>query len=158
MRHAQYKAGYDCAEVVRYVVKASQEAPYTHVLPIGAITIGQNGVVLTDQRRLMEEGICALSEDGKSVADADLMEQAMVRAKKLGLIILDHCEDPELAAQGKSREAENVMTAREIELAEKTGAALHICHVSTKESAQLVREARQKGLPVTAEVCPHHSR
>ena len=146
----------DCAEVVRYVVKASQEAPYTHVLPIGAITIGQNGVVLTDQRRLMEEGICALSEDGKSVADADLMEQAMVRAKKLGLIILDHCEDPELAAQGKSREAENVMTAREIELAEKTGAALHICHVSTKESAQLLREARQKGLPVTAEVCPHH--
>ena len=104
----------DCAEVVRYVVKASQEAPYTHVLPIGAITIGQNGVVLTDQRRLMEEGICALSEDGKSVADADLMEQAMVRAKKLGLIILDHCEDPELAAQGKSREAENVMTARKL--------------------------------------------
>lgn len=146
----------DCAEVVRYVKQQSQKAPYTHVLPIGAITIGQNGFMLTDQHAMKDAGICALSEDGKSVADEDLMEQAMIRAKKLGLVILDHCEEPSLAKAGESRSAENVMTAREIDLAERTGAKLHICHVSTRESAELVRLAREKGLPVTAEVCPHH--
>lgn len=146
----------DCVEVVNYVKEAGKRAGFAHVLPIGAITVGQNGMVLTDQRRMQEAGICALSEDGKSVADADLMEQAMIRAKKLSLPILDHCEEPNLAKQGKSREAENEMTQREIQLAEKTGAALHICHVSTAESAQMVREARKKGLFVTAEVCPHH--
>lgn len=146
----------DCAEVVEYVKRASLQAPYAHVLPIGAITVGQKGSMLTDQRRMQEAGICAISEDGKSVADADLMEQAMIRAKKLSLPILDHCEDPELAKQGDSREAENQMTQREIQLAEKTGAALHICHVSTRESAQMVRDAQQRGLCITAEVCPHH--
>lgn len=146
----------DCAEVVRYVKNESQKAPYTHVLPIGAITIGQKGVMLTDQRALKEAGACALSEDGKSVADEDLMEQAMIRAKKLDMPILDHCEEPGLAKAGESRTAENVMTAREIGLAERTGAQLHICHVSTRESAELVRQARAKGLRVTAEVCPHH--
>lgn len=146
----------DCAEVVRYVKNESQKAPYCHVLPIGAITVGQQGVMLTDQKAMREAGACALSEDGKSVADEDLMEQAMIRAKKLGMPILDHCEEPSLAKAGDSRAAENVMTAREIDLAERTGAQLHICHVSTKESAELVRRAQAKGLPITAEVCPHH--
>ena len=146
----------DCAEVVRYVINESKKAPYCHVLPIGAITIGQQGLMLTDQKALREAGACAISEDGKSVADEDLMEQAMIRAKKLGMPILDHCEEPELAKAGDSRAAENVMTAREIDLAERTGAQLHICHVSTKESAELVRQAQAKGPPITAEVCPHH--
>ena len=146
----------DCAEVVQYVINESKKSPYCHVLPIGAITIGQQGETLTDQRAMREAGACALSEDGKSVADADLMEQAMIRAKELNIPILDHCEEPALAKAGDSRAAENVMTAREIDLAERTGAQLHICHVSTKESAELVRRAQAKGLPITAEVCPHH--
>lgn len=146
----------DCAEVVRYVKNESHKAPYAHVLPIGAITIGQRGMMLTDQKTMWEAGICALSEDGKSVTSMDLMEQAMIRAKKLGIPILDHCEEPELARAGDSRGAENVMTARDIVLAERTGAQLHICHVSTKESAELVRKAKARGLRVTAEVCPHH--
>ncbi len=146
----------DCPEVVQYVINESRKAPYTHVLPIGAITYGQLGEALTDQKAMREAGICALSEDGKSVASETLMEQAMIRAKELQIPILDHCEEPALAKAGDSRAAENVMTAREIDLAERTGAQLHICHVSTRESAQLVREARAKGLPITAEVCPHH--
>ncbi len=146
----------DCAEVVQYVINESRKAPYAHVLPIGAITYGQMGEALTDQKAMREAGACALSEDGKSVASEELMEQAMIRAKELHIPILDHCEEPALAKAGDSRAAENVMTAREIDLAERTGAQLHICHVSTRESADLVRRAQAKGLPITAEVCPHH--
>lgn len=146
----------DTAEVVRYVTEQGEKAGYVHVLPIGAITMGQQGEALTDFKSLQAAGACAISEDGKSVADAALMEEAMQQAKALNLPILDHCEDAALAAAGLSREAENQMTAREIDLAERTGAKLHICHVSTRESAELVRQARAKGLPVTAEVCPHH--
>jgi len=84
------------------------------------------------------------------------MRQAMQQAKILGMPILDHCEDPVLAKQGDSRAAEDVMTAREIRLAEEVGVPLHICHVSTRTSARMLREARAKGLPITGEVCPHH--
>lgn len=146
----------DCAEVVQYVLNESRKAPYCHVLPIGAITYGQQGETLTDQKAMRDAGICALSEDGKSVASEELMSKAMTMAKELNIPILDHCEEPALAKAGDSRAAENVMTAREIDLAERTGAQLHICHVSTKESAELVRRAQAKGLPITAEVCPHH--
>lgn len=146
----------DTPQTVAYVYEQSRKAPYTHVLPIGAVTMGQQGTVLTDQKALKEAGICALSEDGRSVADPELMRKAMLQAKKIGLPIFDHCEDPVLAKQGDSRAAENVMTLREIQLAEETGARLHICHVSTKESAAYVKEARDQGYAVTAEVTPHH--
>ena len=146
----------DTPQTVAYIYEQSQKAPYTHVLPIGAVTMGQQGKVLTDARALKEAGVCALSEDGRSVADEDLMRQAMLKAKEAGLPIFYHCEDADLAKQGDSRAAENVMTLREIKLAEETGAVLHICHVSTKESAGYVKEAREKGLAVTAEVTPHH--
>jgi len=144
----------DCAEVVQYVINESRKAPYCHVLPIGAITYGQQGETLTDQKAMRDAGICALSEDGKSVASEELMSKAMTMAKELNIPILDHCEEPALAKAGDSRAAENVMTAREIDLAERTGAQLHICHVSTKESAELVRRLRQRDFPSLLRFAP----
>lgn len=154
----------DTKETVAYVLEENRKAPYTHVLPIGAITMGQAGKELTDQEALMAAGACAISEDGQSVADASLMEEAMKLSKKTGMLIMDHCEDAKAAKSGDSRAAENLMTEREVRLAEKTGIHLHVCHVSTKESAEIVREAKERiargeaaeGAKVTAEVCPHH--
>ena len=154
----------DTPETVAYVIEENRKAPYTHVLPIGAITMGQRGEELTDQAALKAAGACAISEDGQSVAKADLMEEAMVLAKKTGTLIMDHCEDAKAAKSGDSRAAENLMTEREVRLAEKVGTRLHVCHVSTKESAEIVRASKARiargeaaeGAVVTAEVCPHH--
>ena len=160
----------DRPQTVAYVLEQSHLAPYTRVLPIGAITIGQLGEELVDFAALKEAGICAVSEDGRSVASSRLMKEAMIRCRDLGIPVFDHCEDPELAGgcmnegevscalglPGLSRDAENVMTAREILLAESTRAKLHICHVSTAECVEMIRFAKARGVCVTAEVCPHH--
>lgn len=154
----------DSAETVTYVKEKGDKAGLTHVLPIGAITMGQKGEVLTDQKALMEAGICAISEDGRSVADEKLMKEAMINAKENDLLIMDHCEDEAAAKSGDSRTAENLMTFRELKLAEEVGCKLHICHVSTRESYEYVKESRKnvaegkcaEGTRITAEVCPHH--
>ncbi|MBR2264043.1 MAG: dihydroorotase [Firmicutes bacterium] len=160
----------DSVEVVRYIRSEAAKTPVTDLKIIGAITRGQNGEVLADIQGMAEEGICALSEDGKSVMNADLMKQAMLQAKDLDLPIFDHCEDANLAhgcvspcdAQkalglpALDPIAEEVLTARDIQLAGRTGCRLHICHVSTANSAEIIRVAKAHGIPVTAEVAPHH--
>jgi dihydroorotase len=121
--------------------------------------------------QMIQSGAGAISEDGRSVLNAKMLKSAMFEAARLNIPVLSHCEDDSLAAggcmnegeqsrklglQGIPNDAEDVITARDIILAESTGAKLHLCHVSTAGSVQIIREAKAKGIKVTAEVCPHH--
>ena len=157
--------------LVEYVkMKADREA-VVNVLPIGAITKGQNGEELADIGSMARVGACAISEDGKSVDNAALMKTAMKYAGMFNIPVFDHCEDKLLTGAGQmhagaqaalmglagiSPESEEVIMARDIILAKDAGAHLHICHVSTMGAVQLLREAHARGENVTAEVCPHH--
>lgn len=161
----------DSAEVVRYVQEKAAEIGLTNVYQVGAVTKGQGGFALADIEEMAAAGCVAISEDGKSVMDAALYEQAMELAAKHDMAVLAHCEDidlvrggvmnadakaKELGLPGITNEVEDVIVARDIELAAKTGARLHLCHCSTAGSVELVRQAKARGLQVTAEVCPHH--
>ena len=161
----------DCKETVEFVVNKSREVSPINVLPVGAVTIGQVGKEVTDIEAMKEAGIYAISEDGKSVMNSSLYRKAMKEAARLNLPVLAHCEDinlveggainagkkaDELGIKGISNSVEDVITARDIMLAKETGAKLHLCHCSTKDSVEMVRIAKAEGLNVTAEVCPHH--
>lgn len=165
------KPAMDNAKLIDDIQAKIEKESHVHVLPIGAITIGQQGEKIVDIEALARSGVCALSEDGKSVMDAKVLHDAMIRAKEEGLPILSHCEDINLAkggcmhqgdrAQaigviGIASEAEDIIVARDIMLAKITGARLHLCHISTAGSVDLLRQAKEKGMDITAEVCPHH--
>lgn len=165
------KPATDNPERVSFVVqKAAEEAP-VHVLPVGAVTLGQQGEELTDIAGMAAAGAIAISEDGKSVMNAALYREAMKRAAEKDVLVMAHCEDKNLVGRGAlnagkiaeengvegiSNAVEDVITARDILLAKETGARLHLCHCSTKDSARMVKEAKKEGLTVTGEVCPHH--
>ena len=155
------KPSTDCAEVVKMIVdKAATVSPVT-VLPVGAVTIGQKGETVTDIKAMKKAGICAISEDGKSVMNSQVYREAMETAAKEGVTVLAHCEDINLVHGGAlsediSNAVEDIIVARDILLAKETGAKLHLCHCSTKDGVEMVRRAKAEGLPVTAEVCPHH--
>ncbi|MDO4454409.1 MAG: dihydroorotase [Eubacteriales bacterium] len=156
---------------VRYVHnKAKTEAPI-HVLQAGAITRGQKGEELSDIEGMVKAGCPAISEDGKSVMNAELYKEAMEIAARLHIPVLAHCEDINLVNGGVFNEdtnsqtlrvpgitntVEDVIVARDILLAKETGVHLHLCHCSTKDSVYMVKEAKKEGVRVTAEVCPHH--
>ncbi|HHV09103.1 MAG TPA: dihydroorotase [Clostridiales bacterium] len=161
----------DSPEVVELVLDRARRQAAVNILPVGAITLGQEGKELADLSALKDAGAVALSEDGKSVMDSALYAEAMRQAAKLGIPIFAHCEDKSLAgkgainAGGKAQElglpgisnaVEDIITARDILLAKDTGAQLHICHISTRDSARMVGLAKQERLRVTGEVCPHH--
>ncbi|MGN0164671.1 MAG: dihydroorotase [Lachnospiraceae bacterium] len=165
------KPATDCGEVVSYVINEGKKYGYTNIFPVGAITVGQEGKVLTDFKEMKEAGAVALSEDGKSVMDIFLYKEAMKNAAENNLPVMAHCEDrnlvkggvinagakqEELGLPGITNSVEDVITARDIFLAGEAGAALHLCHCSTKGAVWLVRMAKQMGMKVTAEVCPHH--
>lgn len=165
------KPATDCEEVVRYVREKAEKVGLLHVLPVGAVTVGQKGEEVTDIAAMKEAGICAISEDGKSVMNASLYRIAMKQAKALDLPVFAHCEDitmveggtmnagkksEELGLKGITNAVEDVITARDILLAKETGARLHLCHCSTADSVRMLREAKADGLSVTGEVCPHH--
>ncbi len=156
--------------VARVKRKASKDS-LVAVLPIGCITKGRKGEELTDMAGLAEAGVVAFSDDGDPVASSQLMRRALEYSRDLGLPIIDHCEDKALSDNGIINEgqmsaklglkgipaaAEEVMVARDLILAKLTKARLHIAHVSTKGSVELIRRARKEGIPVTAEVTPHH--
>lgn len=144
----------DCAYITLMVNSRAEEANGVQVLCVGAVTKGQDGKELADYEGMLrigshashmtEQGICGISEDGKTVADSELMLEAMTKAKKLGLTFFSHAEP----------EAEIV--ARDLALAEASGCKVHFCHISEKTSLDLIREAKKKGLPVTAETAPHY--
>lgn len=159
----------DNAIMIEYALSPKRDA-VINVLPIGAITKGQNSEELADIGQMAEAGACALSEDGKSVADPALMKNAMRYSKMFNLPILDHCEEIRLAKgsmnagdrasilglKGIGDDSEEIIVSRDIILAKATGAKLHICHISTEGSVEQVKNAKAMGLPVTAEVAPHH--
>ena len=161
----------DNPDVVRYVHNKAQDIGLAHVLQAGAMTRGERGEELSDIEGMVEAGIPALSEDGKSVMNAQLCREAMTLAMKYDIPVLAHCEDrnlvnggvvnedgnaQRLGLKGIANSVEDVIAARDMILARETGAALHLCHCSTKGSVQMLRFAKQVGLRVTAEVYPHH--
>lgn len=165
------KPATDSKEVVEYIVNRAKELDIVHVLPIGAVTRGQFGEELCDYKAMKEAGICAISEDGKSVMETSLYSEAMYAAKDADLPVFAHCEDRSLVRGGvinageKAKEygikgitnsVEDVIVARDIFMAKEAGCRLHLCHCSTEDSVKLVKMAKEMGLFVTAEVCPHH--
>lgn len=161
----------DNRQITEYILKRSREAGNTIVYPVAAISKGLEGKSLCEYGDLKEAGAIALSDDGNPVSNSLLMRRAMEYARGFGLPIISHCEVKELSAGGVMNEgavatrmglagipntAESIMVMRDIALCELTGAHLHIAHVSTHESVNAIREAKRKGLPVTAETAPHY--
>ena len=157
--------------VVGFVIAQAQRAAKARVYPIGAVTLGQKGQQLAEFGELVGAGAVAVSDDGKPVATAHMMRTALEYAKTFGIPVADHCEDMSLATGGSMHEgivstrlglkgipaaAEEVMVARDILLAELTGGHVHLCHMSTRGSVELIRRAKERGIRVTAEACPHH--
>jgi len=123
------------------------------VIPVGCITMGQKGEGVLSEMERLAPYVCGFSDDGVGVRDGRLMRAAMERAKAAGKPILSHCEDVSL---GDGPASEWVPLARDLELARRTGCHYHVCHVSTKESVELIRRAKQSGAPVSAETAPHY--
>lgn len=161
----------DNVETVKYIIEKGEKTGLTNVLPVGAVTKNMAGVEITDVEELKKAGICAISEDGKSVMNSGVYRKAMKNAAKANVPVLAHCEDinlveggvinlgdksSELGVKGISNAVEDVIAMRDIMLAKETGARLHLCHCSTKDSVEMVKRAKEEGIKVTAEVCPHH--
>jgi dihydroorotase len=161
----------DNQAAVGFIVSQAQRAGKARVYPIGAISLGQKGQQLAEFGELVGAGAVAVSDDGKPVVSSHLMRTALEYARTFGIPVADHCEDPTLSAGGAMHEgivstrlglkgipsaAEEIMVARDILLAEHTGGHVHLCHMSTRGSVDLIRRAKDKGLRVTAEACPHH--
>lgn len=160
----------DSPERVRDLLERAKDAP-VHILPVGAVTLGQQGKELADIKGMKEAGVVALSEDGKSVMDALLYRKGLLEAAKYKIPMFAHCEEKslvdggvmnagakaeELGLSGITNAVEDVIAARDIFMSKEAGNRLHLCHCSTKDSAALVAFAKKQGLPVTGEVCPHH--
>lgn len=161
----------DSPEMVEYVKTRAKEGCGVHVWPIAAVSKGQLGKEITDARALHEAGAVALSDDGLPVMDANLMRDALMRATRNQLTILSHCEDAnmvdgravnegkvsrQLGLPGRPAIAEELMVARDAMLAEETGTAVHICHVSTARSVDLIRRYKKRGVEITCETCPQY--
>lgn len=161
----------DNPDVVNYVHNKAKTVGIINVMQVGAVTMGQQGKKLADIEGMAEAGIPAISEDGKSVMNAQLYREAMEKARELDLVVLAHCEDSnlvnggvvnadaraeELGLKGITNSVEDIIIARDIMLAYDTGAKLHLCHCSTRNSVMMVQLAKERKVQVTAEVCPHH--
>lgn len=161
----------DNQSAVGFVVKQGAAAGAARVYPIAAVSLGQKGEQLAEFGEVVGAGAVAVSDDGHPVASSQLMRTALEYARAFGIPVADHCEEPTLAAGGMMHEgvvstrlglkgipavAEEIMVARDILLAGHTGGHVHLCHMSTRGSVELIRRAKEAGLPVTAEACPHH--
>ena len=161
----------DNRSVTEFILRKAAEANLANIYPIGAISMNSDGKQMTEFWDLREAGIVALSDDGNPVMDAALMRRAMEYADSLNLPVIQHCEDKNLSAGGLMNEgypstllglpgipaiAEEIMVARDILIAEYTGTRIHFAHVSTAGSVRLIRDAKKRGLRVTAETAPHY--
>jgi len=161
----------DNATVTSYIVERARKFAVTNVFPIGAITKNSAGEELSAIGSMKAAGVVAISDDGRPVMNARVMRRAMEFARSFDLPVIDHCEDLNLSAGGDMHEgyesvrlglrgipasSEDVMVARDILLAEATGARFHVAHISTRNAMAMVAYAKQKGLPVTCEATPHH--
>ncbi len=161
----------DNQAITEFILEQARAAGNAHVFPVGAITKGSEGKELAEIGDLRRAGCVAISDDGQPVMNSLVMRRAMEYALAFNLPVVDHCEDLHLSEGGCMNEgivstqlglpgipaaAEDVMVARNLALAQLTGARLHLAHVSTEGSVRLLREAKGRGVRVTAEVCPHH--
>ena len=161
----------DSIEVISHINDIVKRDAVVNVLQVASVTMGQEGNVPTDIEALRKIGVVAISEDGKSVMNAEVYRQAMVKAAEYDMTVLAHCEDKNMVNGGalneseKSRElgikgitngVEDVIVARDILLSKETGCRLHLCHCSTEDSVKMIAAAKAEGLRVTGEVCPHH--
>lgn len=160
----------DSPETVRYIIDKAKNTG-VEVYPVGCITNGMNGGYLCDYKALKKAGCICISDDGRPVENAELMRQALEKSNENGLLVASHCEDlsiinggimnkgkvsEKLGVKGMDRASEDYITAREIILASSVNARIHICHVSTKGSTDIIRFAKSKGIKVTCETAPHY--
>ena len=161
----------DNQAAVGFIVRQAARAGKARVYPIGAVTLGQKGEQLAEFGEMVSAGAVALSDDGRPIMSSHMMRTALEYARTFGVPIADHCEDMTLAHGGSMHEgivatrlglkgipsaAEEIHVARDCILAELTGGHIHLCHMSTRGSVELIRRAKEKGLRVTAEATPHH--
>lgn len=161
----------DCAAVTQYILEKARDEGSCRVFPVGAISRGLEGKNLSEYGELRAAGVVAVSDDGRPVMSSMLMRRALEYAKTFDLLVISHCEDLDLSDDGLMNEgllstrlgmrgipgaAEEIMAARDIVLAELTGGRLHLAHISTAGSVALIREAKKRGIPVTAETAPHY--
>ena len=161
----------DNQAAVGFVLRQAATAKAARVYPIGAISVGQNGKALAEFGEMVGAGAVAVSDDGKPVVSAQLMRTALEYARTFRIPVIDHCEEPTLSAGGAMNEgivsarlglrgipseAEEIMVIRDILLARRTGGHVHLAHMSTKGSVELIRWGKEQGINVTCEVCPHH--
>lgn len=161
----------DCEPIVSYIKTRAKEKGYVNVYPIGSISKGLEGKELSEIGELKHAGAVAISDDGRPVAESGLMKRALEYAKMFDMPVISHCEDVSLADGGYmnegfmatylglrsiTRAAEEVMVSRDIIIAEATDTSVHIAHVSTRGSVELVRQAKKRGVNVTCETCPHY--
>ena len=161
----------DSVEMINRVNDIAARDSVVNVYQVAAVTLGQIGNEVTDIKALHDAGVVAISEDGKSVMNAELYRNAMKTAAECGVTMLAHCEDrnmvsggalnqsaksEELGVKGISNAVEDVIVARDILLSKETGCRLHLCHCSTADSVKMIEIAKNEGLKVTGEVCPHH--
>jgi dihydroorotase len=161
----------DNQAAVGFIIRQASLANASRVYPIGAISVGQRGESLAEFGEMVAAGAVAVSDDGRPVASAHLMRTALEYARTFGVPVADHCEEPTLAKggamnegvvsarlglKGVPSEAEEIMAIRDILLARRTGGHIHLCHMSTRGSVELIRWGKERGIRVTAEVCPHH--
>jgi len=161
----------DSQSIVDYIKSTAESEGLVRVLPIGCITKGRKGEALAEMGELAQAGVIGFSDDGSPVMNSLIMRHALDYSRTFGLPVIDHCEDTQLTKGSQMNEgvvstklglrgwpsaAEEFMVARDLALAELTGARLHIAHVSTEGSVGLIREAKERGINVTAEVTPHH--
>lgn len=161
----------DNPEQIRYVKDKAAQANGVHVYPIAAVSLGMRGEEPSDADALKKAGAIALSDDGCNVDNANLMRDVMIHAKRLELPVLCHCEDTtmvegravnegsvsrQLWLEGRPAIAEEIMVMRDAMLAEETGAHVHICHVSTAKSVDIIRRMKKRGVAITCETCPQY--
>jgi len=160
----------DNAKVVEGILKEAKRVGIINVLPVGAVTKGQKGEDLTDIFELKNCGCVALTDDGKSVANTQLTRHALEYAKMADMLLMEHCEDPTLShgdmnegknsttlgLKGVPEISETIIVARDIELARYLKTRIHLSHISSARSIELIRTAKAQGIAVTAEACPHH--
>lgn len=161
----------DSKTIVEHLTLLAMRAGLVRIWPVGAISKGSRGVELAEIEEMVRAGARAVTDDGRGVANDGLLREAMLYCKNLGIPLLEHCEDEALAGEGQMHEgqlairlglpgipaaAESAMLIRDLRLAAETGARLHVMHLSSSESVKIIRQAKADGVPVTAEVTPHH--
>jgi len=161
----------DNASVVRWIIKEAESVGLLNIIPVGAVTKGLEGKELAELGELKDAGCLAISDDGRPVKNAQLMRRALEYAKMLGLLLISHCEDVDLSQDGLADEslistvsglggipqiAETIFVAREIELARFLNAKIHLAHITTQRSVELIQRAKKEGISITAETCPHY--